>query len=749
MDKKKIIFLSLFFSLFPFFSFAQSLSGLFFDWVVGAITYLPSLIIIIVIQLAVLVAAILAQIFGMLLLNVVNPDFIQWSYTNVGLSEGDLRFNPIVAKGLEITRGFISIGLVLVLIYIAIATILRLAGYETKKLLANLFIVALLVNFAPVICGLIIDFFNVFMFYFTEKIGGLNLIWNVLRDVAGNIISAFLAIKVTAQAGLIGNSFILISYCLFYLFIVLAFVLSFVFRYVALWIAVILSPLAFVCWILPATKKYWEFWWKEFLGWCMLGPIMAFFLYLGSEVAKAVGVLNIVTSLQNLFLGYAGMSNVFAHSISLGFLYLGYILAQQGKTIGVDVVFRFAGKGMDYFRQSPIFQRPMGWVAEKGAQAITSRPVTWLGEKMGKVPVIGQPMKTVFVSYPSEAAKAFLGYAQKTRQVEIMPGFENLTPQEQERLISTLTPREKIFYAQKAAQLGTLQKMKKETKEAIMADLDNYLTSPYYKKQLGDIFKAMPEYYTRERAIRLGINPAAGIDIKKATEEVEKTIGKFFEGLQKATQPETNPELRKEVEKIAQTTGKTIDDVLKDISLQMDLFRKMKPQDIKDLSPESVKSVGFRLSMPYLAPNQMANFIENFDRDTIREAFQNPGGLNQIFLSKKTLEERDEVLRELYQQNPSLIRWFFINPTGRLVDFAAREVVQKKYKSFEKFEESFGEAQPKIITPGMPEYQMPQHPIITPPPPQRITPPPPKKPPRGEGGIGSEKKPPRGERGIG
>ncbi|GAI30419.1 unnamed protein product, partial [marine sediment metagenome] len=73
--------------------------------------------------------------------------------------------------------GFVNMLLVLILVYIAIATILRLAGYETKKLLITFIIVALLVNFSPVICGLIVDASNIVMnFFLSEVTGGKQLI---------------------------------------------------------------------------------------------------------------------------------------------------------------------------------------------------------------------------------------------------------------------------------------------------------------------------------------------------------------------------------------------------------------------------------------------------------------------------------------------------------------------------------------------------------------------------------------------
>ena len=74
--------------------------------------------------------------------------------------------------------------LVLILIYIALATILRLAGYETKKLLVTFVIVALLVNFAPVICGLVVDASNIVMNYFVKDLSGGQQLVNSAKSIS-------------------------------------------------------------------------------------------------------------------------------------------------------------------------------------------------------------------------------------------------------------------------------------------------------------------------------------------------------------------------------------------------------------------------------------------------------------------------------------------------------------------------------------------------------------------------------------
>lgn len=79
--------------------------------------------------------------------------------------------NPFIKAGLDVTMPLANMIFILAFVTIAIATILGLEAYGIKKLLPVLIIMALLVNFAPVFVGLIVDAANVIVFYFVRGIG--------------------------------------------------------------------------------------------------------------------------------------------------------------------------------------------------------------------------------------------------------------------------------------------------------------------------------------------------------------------------------------------------------------------------------------------------------------------------------------------------------------------------------------------------------------------------------------------------
>lgn len=297
------------------------------DWIVGAITFLPSAALNIVLQLLVLIWSVIAGVAGLLLNAVTSSGFISWSYTNPAT-------NPVIAAGYSITRSFVNMGLVLALIYISFATILRLGNFQTQKMLVNLVVVALLVNFAPVICGFFVDASNIATFYFTDHLTGFSKFLNSLKGIGDSLAASFTTIEVTKQLGIVFQSLVLIAFNMALSLILFAFAVLFLFRYVAIWVAVILAPLAFVAYILPATKKYFDMWFKNFTQWCIIGVVGGFFLFLGENVA------NIMPSapIKSASSGYGVFDAVLPHFVTLAFLLIGLIMALTTSAFGAKEI---------------------------------------------------------------------------------------------------------------------------------------------------------------------------------------------------------------------------------------------------------------------------------------------------------------------------------------------------------------------------------------------------------------------------
>lgn len=212
----------------------------------------------------------------------------------------------IVNQGWVIIRDICNMFFILILLVIAFATILRRENYNAKKLLPKLLIMAVLINFSKTICGLAIDFGQVIMLTFVNAFGNAG---------PGNIITTFGIEKLysisritgkgitplsTLAAQLLGLVMLIIA-CI----VVGIFAIILIFRIIMLWILIILSPLAFLAMAIPAGAKYASQWSNEFTKYVIVGPIMAFFLWLALVFGSTGSMSNI-----NINLSQTGDANV-------------------------------------------------------------------------------------------------------------------------------------------------------------------------------------------------------------------------------------------------------------------------------------------------------------------------------------------------------------------------------------------------------------------------------------------------------
>ena len=267
--KRKILFLVLFFILFGVFFFPRpilaGLGEILGSAVLTAITTAFGTILYLILNLSVFLSAFSSSILSW----VTGPNFTELSYTNPAR-------NDVIKIGLGITQGFVNMLLVLILVYIALATILRLAGHETKKLLVTFILVALLVNFAPVVCGLIVDASNIVTNFFLENLSANKGLVNNLTNLKDTFFKQYKGISwfsyegETERSDLLLDLAVLITVNIILFLVLLLFSFIFVARYIVIWILVILSPLAFACYILPATKKYWSMLWSQLVQWSFI-----------------------------------------------------------------------------------------------------------------------------------------------------------------------------------------------------------------------------------------------------------------------------------------------------------------------------------------------------------------------------------------------------------------------------------------------------------------------------------------------
>ena len=263
-----------------------------------------------------------------------------------------------VTYGWVVVRDLCNMFFVLILLIIAFASILRVDSYNLKTWLPKLVIMAVLINFSKLICGIFIDFAQVIMLTFV----------NAFKDIAGANLTDMLGLtKILdfSQAGstdvtawtIIGSMILALIFSVIAVVVILTMLVMLAMRIVYLWVYIVLSPIAYLTAAFPQGRSKSERWWSDFSQYVIVGPVLAFFIWLafvslggvaGENQMKDFGVQDTGNELNqaataNVALTEAGKeSNMIKFIISVGMLLGGLMLAQEmGGKVGA-----IAGKGM-------------------------------------------------------------------------------------------------------------------------------------------------------------------------------------------------------------------------------------------------------------------------------------------------------------------------------------------------------------------------------------------------------------------
>ena len=281
---------------------------------------------------------------------------------------------PIVQQGWPIVRDLMNMVFIIGLLMISAGTVLRLQNYQYNRLLGKLIIMAFLVNFSKFIAVFLLQFAQVVMLTFVNAFRdaafgkfshmfGLDAVLNFANQKFFSIAGATSAptgsasVLITLIAGLV---MMLVAFVVMLAITVVLFV-----RIVALWLLIILSPLAYALKVIPQTEHYAGEWWKEFAKYAVVGPVLAFFLWIalalvgngncgGTNVncnnplaadqkvsdAQAQGEADTATLRQDLLSEALTLDRLITFIVGIIFLMMGLQYAQKSGTAGAA----FAGK---------------------------------------------------------------------------------------------------------------------------------------------------------------------------------------------------------------------------------------------------------------------------------------------------------------------------------------------------------------------------------------------------------------------
>ena len=264
----------------------------------------------------------------------------------------------------SILRDLANIVFIFVLLYVSIATILRLGSVNTKKMLKNVIVIALLINFSMFFTHVVIDFTNAFAIAF----------YNVTRHQAehsaggtvlpqGNIAAAFLTAGALTSiydagdgaeklqkiaggeiGGLLGLAAVGSIFYIVLSFILIAAAILLVLRFVMFILLIILSPLAFISVIIPQTAGMFQRWFGSLTNNALFAPIFMMLLWAsvallnavvgtnmidtgGTNLASLSGEYNPATGASSLPIGAGPV--IFQTVIAMGFLAASLVIAKS------------------------------------------------------------------------------------------------------------------------------------------------------------------------------------------------------------------------------------------------------------------------------------------------------------------------------------------------------------------------------------------------------------------------------------
>jgi len=310
---------------------------------------------------------ILMMLIGAFSFIFITSHLLQWVIVNPQWAN---IHNPMVDAGLSFTTSLANMLLIIVFLAIAFGFILKIETFQSKKALPKFLAAAILVQFAPVFVGMIIDIANVANN--TLVASGQSSIVSVFDVLSGQILRNVLFIVGwfgTQAAGTVfpGYSnvmmtigiayfvgFILANIPVYLCQISLGFLIGgvlgiltlfFVMRVFILQFIAIASPLVVALWPLPQTSHYFKTIFSELIKWAFIGTVALFLLIIG---LRSSALIIPQTSFWTKILGVS--ANIPGYIVYYCFLFvflatISYIVKKSLPAVGSAIQDAFMGVG--------------------------------------------------------------------------------------------------------------------------------------------------------------------------------------------------------------------------------------------------------------------------------------------------------------------------------------------------------------------------------------------------------------------
>jgi len=466
---------------------------------------------------------------------------------------------PAVFTVWQVLRDFANMFFIFILLYIAITTILGTKGWE--KMLRNVVLVALFLNFSFFITGVLIDASNIVALQFYNGFAGsgcnagLGVVNTVVNTADGcmsyKIVSAlklqtiydtgtsgtnqaastWIAASNTAGASM--SKFLISIICGSILMIIIAgiFIASAImifYRFIELLVLLMISPLAFVSMVIPGqASTIWKRWSSKLVSNLIFAPAYFMFLWICMMVigqGNLQTVLGATSGFQDAFSKGTDAQGVFgllANYIIIIML-LGYSLklAAELSAAGVKQA-TAAAKGFQGYVRGTVGGVGRNTIG-KAAYSMTNSNA--MREFSSKNPLLGRIVSKPLDSLGKQKFGSEVGYekAMENRQKELVKGAKFVG--ETGLLVQGKGESEKDFNARKSAEKKAGQKRKQQYADVI-GGRETYVNAEGERVEANTPGAKRTTILSTKLANALGITAALRSN-KEATNDINRQIYK-------------------------------------------------------------------------------------------------------------------------------------------------------------------------------------------------------------------------------
>lgn len=199
-----------------------------------------------------------------------------------------------------IIRNFCNIAFIFVLLYSAIKMIVGVANANAKKMVANVIMAAILINFSLFITQVVIDVGNILATALYNAALGTQSVSDKIMDIFG--FGALFALPANVTIWSVDFFLISIIQVITMTIAIITFIyvmMMMVVRSIVLIFLMVLSPIGFMGRVLPKIEEYTKMWYDNLYGQVVIAPFFLLFFYLIVQLAEGLNVTDLALDSKN------------------------------------------------------------------------------------------------------------------------------------------------------------------------------------------------------------------------------------------------------------------------------------------------------------------------------------------------------------------------------------------------------------------------------------------------------------------